>query len=105
MPNSCHMNAIHAGLVASSIQWGAWGGTGMVAHSAAVLTRMRRAGIDPVTPTQGLAVLAGVVSASQSGPQATLSNSRLTQNTGCCIIYLPCLGLRALLIITGKAKR
>jgi hypothetical protein len=45
----------------SAVQWGAWGGVGMVAGSAAVLSRMERAGLGMLTPATGLAALAGVL--------------------------------------------
>jgi hypothetical protein len=50
-----------AGLPCSAVQWGAWGGVGMVAGSAAVLSRMERAGIGTLTPATGLAALAGLM--------------------------------------------
>lgn len=59
----------HAGLSACSIQWGAWGGVGMVAHNATVLQRMHRAGIEVVKPSSGLRVLAKVLFGSSISPQ------------------------------------
>lgn len=50
-----------AGHVCSSVQWGAWGGVGMVATSAAVLSRMARAGIGTVQPATGLTALSSVL--------------------------------------------
>ena len=50
-----------AGQPCSAVQWGAWGGVGMVAGSAAVLSRMERAGIGTLTPATGLAALAGML--------------------------------------------
>ena len=61
-----------AGLAATSVQWGAWGGIGMVAHSAAVLGSMRRAGIDPVMPAQGLTVLRNLLRTATAPRQARL---------------------------------
>ena len=58
-----------AGLSACSIQWGAWGGVGMVAHNATVLQRMHRAGIEVVKPSSGLGVLAKVLFGSSISPQ------------------------------------
>ena len=58
-----------AGETATSVQWGAWSGVGMVASSEAVLGRMRRAGIDAISPTAGLAALASLLAAAQPAPQ------------------------------------
>ncbi len=60
-----------AGESCTSVQWGAWGGVGMVASSAAVLGRMRRAGIATVGPAAGLAALAGIIAQSQPLPQVS----------------------------------
>eukprot|EP00884_Botryococcus_braunii_P010941 jgi/Botrbrau1/19849/Bobra.0124s0085.1 len=51
----------HEGLNATSLQWGAWDGLGMVSENQAVLSRMRRSGIGTVSPLMGLAVLQGAV--------------------------------------------
>lgn len=60
-----------AGESCTSVQWGAWGGVGMVASSTAVLGRMRRAGIATVSPAAGLAALAGAIAQSQPLPQVS----------------------------------
>lgn len=51
------------GIPCSAVQWGAWSSVGMVAGSAAVLGRMRRAGVATVAPSNGLGVLAAVLAA------------------------------------------
>lgn len=59
------------GAPASSIQWGAWAGVGMVAGNTAVLGRMRRAGISTVAPAAGLEVMAAVLGA--AAPATSIS--------------------------------
>lgn len=57
------------GLPARAIQWGAWHGVGMVAENSAVLTRMRRGGIDTVSPVMGLSALQALIAAHSAAPQ------------------------------------
>lgn len=59
------------GTPCSAVQWGAWSGVGMVAGSAAVLGRMRRAGVAAVAPAAGVAALAALLAAAR--PPAVLA--------------------------------
>ena len=59
------------GTPCSAVQWGAWSGVGMVAGSAAVLGRMRRAGVAAVTPAAGVGALAALLAAPR--PPAVLA--------------------------------
>jgi hypothetical protein len=54
-----------------SIQWGAWGGGGMVANNAAVLARMQRQGIAVVLPLAGLGAMETLLAA-QRVPQVLM---------------------------------
>lgn len=56
------------GTQGTAVQWGAWGGMGMVAANAAVLQRMERGGIQTVNPDMGLTVLSQTLTCS-TGPQ------------------------------------
>ena len=49
------------GTPATTLQWGAWSGTGMAASSASALARAARAGLGVVVPTHGLAALAAAL--------------------------------------------
>ena len=49
------------GLGASSLQWGAWGGSGMAAAEGPVLARLARLGLGAVQPEQGLTALQRVL--------------------------------------------
>lgn len=57
------------GVSACSLQWGAWGGIGMAAQDPSIGMRLARGGVDLITPTQGLATLAAVLSGSHSPAQ------------------------------------
>lgn len=48
------------GIVVSSIQWGAWAGSGMAASSSALIAKLQRSGLDLVQPVNGLNAL-GIV--------------------------------------------
>lgn len=50
-----------AGAVASSVQWGAWGGGGMAIRVAGFMERMARRGLGIVQPAVGLAIMARAV--------------------------------------------
>lgn len=72
-PLAAEKSCLHAaGHSCTSVQWGAWGGVGMVAGSAAVLSRMARAGIGTVSPAAGLTALAGIVHAHEAPPLVSL---------------------------------
>lgn len=58
------------GVNGCSMQWGAWGGIGMAAQDPSIGARLARGGVNLITPTQGLAVLAAVLSVSHSPIQA-----------------------------------
>ena len=58
------------GSPAVSMQWGAWGGTGMAASDTRLLAALARAGMGAVLPPQGLAALSGVLTALQSSRMA-----------------------------------
>lgn len=53
MNYSCHLQ----GDAMSSIQWGAWAGTGMAASNPLLVAKLQRAGLELVTPSVGLAAL------------------------------------------------
>lgn len=55
------------GLAATSMQWGAWGSTGMaVVHR--LLPRIIKSGLGVLAPAQGVAALAGVLRAASAPP-------------------------------------
>jgi hypothetical protein len=57
------------GLPGASLQWGAWGGTGMaVAHN--LLPRIVKSGLGVLQPAVGVAALASVLAAACSGVPA-----------------------------------
>jgi hypothetical protein len=60
-----------SGRAASSVQWGAWGGSGMATRVAGFMDRMAHIGLGVLQPAQGLAVVARVLAAA-SRPSATL---------------------------------
>lgn len=45
------------GISACSIQWGMWAGAGMAAGAPDLATRLKRSGLELVTPKLGLAAL------------------------------------------------
>lgn len=49
------------GLGAASLQWGAWGGSGMAAGEGPVLARLARLGLGAIQPSHGLTVLQRVL--------------------------------------------
>ena len=49
------------GHAATSVQWGAWGGSGMALRVAGFMERMARLGLGVVQPAAGLAALAQVL--------------------------------------------
>lgn len=57
LESTLQYGAFIVGLSANSIQWGAWHGVGMVSENQAVLNRMRKSGIETVSPLMGLSVL------------------------------------------------
>lgn len=70
-----------------SMQWGAWHAVGMVASSAAVLSRMRRAGVRTLSPVAGLTALGRVLHA---GDAAQVHHSR-RKTLHCCQNKAPAL--------------
>ena len=88
----------YAGLPVRSIQWGAWGGVGMVASSAAVLVRMERGGISAIAPAMGLRALQGILLSTVStvSPCCGLCHTAFELMPRCCCQYLIWIG-------TGKA--
>lgn len=57
-----------AGVVANSIQWGAWTEIGMVSSNPAVMRAMERQGIGMVTPLMGMSVMDQVLRSGRLGP-------------------------------------
>ena len=49
------------GLPGVSLQWGAWGGSGMAAEEGPLLSRLARLGMGAIQPVQGLHTLQTVV--------------------------------------------
>lgn len=68
-----------------SMQWGAWHAVGMVASSAAVLSRMRREGVGTLSPVAGLTALGRVLHA---GDAAQVHHSR-RKTLQCCQTEAP----------------
>lgn len=62
-----------AGLPIRAVQWGAWHGVGMVAENDAVLKRMRRGGIQTLSPIMGLGALQKLLSGSNLAAQVCRS--------------------------------
>jgi len=58
----------NAGRVSSSVQWGAWAGSGMAANDASTQLRVERTGMGLLEPGVGLRVLEGVVMNSAPAP-------------------------------------
>ena len=52
----------------SSIQWGGWAGTGMASADANTAARLARLGMPLITPSQGLAALAGILGSPSTTP-------------------------------------
>ena len=52
-----------SGRAASSVQWGAWGGSGMATRVRGFMDRMARMGLGVLPPAQGLAVIGRVLAA------------------------------------------
>lgn len=50
-----------AGTCATSVQWGAWGGSGMAIRTPGFMERMARLGLGVVEPEVGVTVLARVL--------------------------------------------
>lgn len=78
LPLGCNCRSVSqvAGAVASSVQWGAWGGGGMAIRVAGFMERMARRGLGIVQPAVGLAIMArAVLSAWQ--PAASPSGTSL----------------------------
>ncbi len=86
-----------SGRAASSVQWGAWGGSGMAARVRGFMDRMARMGLGVLLPAQGLAVIGRVLAATASPFQSSPPLSpvlvgacseqpilRATQHPGCC---------------------
>lgn len=48
-----------------SLQWGAWGGSGMAAQEGPLLARLARLGMGAIRPVQGLAALQNAVQGTQ----------------------------------------
>ena len=57
--HSCALQA--AGQVSTSVQWGAWGGSGMAVRTPGFMERMAKYGLGIVEPYVGIAVLAKVM--------------------------------------------
>ncbi len=66
---ACPSYTLSAGLTSSSIQWGAWGGIGMVASNAAVHRAMQRSGVGMLQPRQGLAAMRQLLDSVAAAPQ------------------------------------
>lgn len=74
-----------AGSAATSVQWGAWGGSGMAIRTPGFMERMARLGLGVVEPHVGVSVLAKVL-----GIAWTPLLSRFNQHalfTGHCVPY------------------
>ena len=67
------INVQVAGQVATSVQWGAWGGSGMAVRTPGFMERMAKYGLGIVEPHVGITVLAQVVSTAWA-PLATRFN-------------------------------
>ena len=52
-----------SGRATSSVQWGAWGGSGMATRVHGFMDRMARMGLGVLQPAQGLAVIGRVLAA------------------------------------------
>ena len=63
----------NAGRSVKAVQWGAWHGVGMVAENSAVLRRMRKGGIETISPVMGLSALQTLMGSPVSGPQVVLN--------------------------------
>ncbi len=61
-----------SGRAASSVQWGAWGGSGMATRVRGFMDRMARMGLGVLQPAQGLAVIGRVLAAAASPFQSLL---------------------------------
>jgi 3-oxoacyl-(acyl-carrier-protein) synthase/acyl carrier protein/D-arabinose 1-dehydrogenase-like Zn-dependent alcohol dehydrogenase len=57
--------AQQSGLAATSVQWGAWAGAGMAAGDSSTAARVERTGMALLPPSQGLAILEGMVLAAK----------------------------------------
>lgn len=76
------------GRSATSLQWGAWGGTGMaVAHN--LLPRIIKSGLGVLPPAAGLAALAAVLRARAAPPAIHCVAVRVAQTDGWRRPHLP----------------
>ncbi|MGA5130210.1 type I polyketide synthase [Streptomyces olivoreticuli] len=58
-----------AGLPATSLAWGPWAGAGMAAALDEIdISRMRRAGLPPLSPAEGLALLDAALTTAEAAP-------------------------------------
>lgn len=78
------------GCPAGSVQWGAWGGLGMVAANAAVLGRMQRAGIRVMQPAMGLKALASLLTAHHPPQACPAPMACLTVHKTLVCYYMNC---------------
>ena len=64
----CHASCAGqaSGRATSSVQWGAWGGSGMATRVRGFMDRMARMGLGVLQPAQGLGVIGRVLAAAAS---------------------------------------
>jgi hypothetical protein len=85
---TCLINRMHAsciddgvlhlcqqGMPVVSIQWGAWGSTGMAANDPSILSRLHRIGLGAIQPHRGLAALQSAVMSTFTGDRRELLTS------------------------------
>ena len=60
------------GEACTSVQWGAWAGSGMAASEPALLERLKRQGYLALTPSVGLAALQSILGAAGSFAGASI---------------------------------
>jgi acyl transferase domain-containing protein/NADPH:quinone reductase-like Zn-dependent oxidoreductase/acyl carrier protein/thioesterase domain-containing protein len=68
MLDSLSVSLQYSGKVSTSIQWGAWAGSGMAANDASTQLRVERTGMGLLEPQVGLRVLDGVLASKMQTP-------------------------------------